>query len=160
MAKDEDISVLFVCLGNICRSPMAEAVFADMVKKRGLRARFQIDSAGTAAYHVGNSPDKRSTETCFSNGVPIRHRARKVCEKDFFTFDYILCMDENNLQDLLDEKPDGSHSHIALLGSYSAEKGDRIIEDPYYGGRDGFKTNFAQITRCSVGFLKELGLFD
>ncbi|KAJ2802756.1 Low molecular weight phosphotyrosine protein phosphatase [Coemansia guatemalensis] len=160
MTKDKKISVLFVCLGNICRSPMAEAVFTAMVKKRGLRDRFQIDSAGTAAYHLGEFPDKRTIAACFSNGVPVRHQARQVCEEDFYTFDYILCMDEDNLKDLNDEKPAGSTPRIELFGSYSAEKGDRIIKDPYYGDRDNFEANFNQVTRCSEGLLKELGLFD
>ncbi|KAJ2615002.1 Low molecular weight phosphotyrosine protein phosphatase [Coemansia sp. RSA 1365] len=136
---------------------MAEAVFADMVKKQGLESQFHIDSAGTAAYHAGEPPDSRSAKTCVSNGVPVNHRARQVRKDDFSTFDYILCMDESNLKDLIDAKPNGTRSHVALFGSYSAEKGDRIIEDPYYGGPSGFQINFAQVTRCSTGFLKELG---
>ncbi|KAJ1734313.1 Low molecular weight phosphotyrosine protein phosphatase [Coemansia biformis] len=157
MTEGATTKVLFVCLGNICRSPMAEAVFAHLVKTNGLYDRFVVDSAGTAAYHAGETPDKRTVQTCVSKGVPIKHRARRVRSSDFADFDYMLCMDQGNLDDLLRIKPPGARAHVALFGSYSGEAGDRIIEDPYYGGNDGFRTNFAQVTRCSVGLLKELG---
>ncbi|KAI7903183.1 phosphotyrosine protein phosphatase I superfamily [Cokeromyces recurvatus] len=157
MSKDP-ISVLFVCLGNICRSPMAEAVFAHTVKEHDLQDKFRkIDSAGTASYHVGSIPDSRSSFTCKSHGVPVNHKARKVTKKDFEDFDYVLCMDEYNLSDLKGLAPSGSKAVIKLFGEYDP-KGERIIEDPYYGGRDGFEHNFKQVTRASKGFLKSLDL--
>ncbi|KAJ1916531.1 Low molecular weight phosphotyrosine protein phosphatase [Mycoemilia scoparia] len=122
--------VLFVCLGNICRSPMAEAVFCAEIKKLQLSGKFEVDSAGTAAYHV--------------------------TLKDFERFDHILCMDMSNLSDLKDMKPKGSKAKVALFGSYDPE-GQRIINDPYYGGKSGFETNYHQIVRSSFGFLKHLG---
>ncbi|ORX74109.1 LMWPc-domain-containing protein [Linderina pennispora] len=158
MAQTDDrTKVLFVCLGNICRSPMAEAVFAHTVAQRQLSDQFLIDSAGTASYHVGSRPDPRSAATCKSHGVPISHHGRQVQASDFKKFDYILCMDESNLSDLLRKQPSGSKAQVALFGSYSPDNKDRIIEDPYYGGQDGFEKNFGQVTRCSEGLLKKLG---
>ncbi|KAG0269564.1 hypothetical protein DFQ27_003027 [Actinomortierella ambigua] len=148
--------VLFVCLGNICRSPMAEAVFAHIVEKKGLKTQFEIDSAGTASYHVGDTPDRRSAETCRKNGVPVNHRARAVKTADFTYYDYILCMDEENLRDLKDMAPKGYTATVKMFGTYDP-KGDRIIKDPYYGGQSGFDRNFQQVTRCSDAFLESLG---
>ncbi|KAJ2575259.1 Low molecular weight phosphotyrosine protein phosphatase [Coemansia sp. RSA 1807] len=151
------IRVLFVCLGNICRSPMAEAVFSHMVQRHDLSSKFTIDSAGTAGYHEGAKPDHRSVATCAAHNVPVNHRARRIQKQDFSKFDYILCMDESNYDDLVQMQPSSSTAHVALFGSYSKTKGDLIIEDPYYGGSDGFRTNFEQVTRCSEGLLAELG---
>ncbi|KAK9720699.1 Low molecular weight phosphotyrosine protein phosphatase [Basidiobolus ranarum] len=151
-----ETKVLFVCLGNICRSPMAEAVFAHTVKTKGLSDKFLIDSAGTAAYHVGETPDSRSTATCKKHGVPVNSRARQVSVKDYTDFDYILCMDESNLANLKSRKPKNSKATVEMFGKYDPE-GELVIEDPYYGGQDGFEHNFRQVTRCSLGFLKSLG---
>ncbi|KAI7854694.1 phosphotyrosine protein phosphatase I superfamily [Circinella umbellata] len=156
--KNEPINVLFVCLGNICRSPMAEAVFAHTVKQKNLDDRFGIiDSAGTASYHVGNTPDSRSARTCKQHGVPVNSRARQVTKGDFNKFDYVLCMDSSNLADLQEMQPAGSKATVKLFGEYDPE-GETIIRDPYYGGNDGFERNFKQVTRASEGLLKSLGL--
>ncbi|KAJ2816754.1 Low molecular weight phosphotyrosine protein phosphatase [Coemansia erecta] len=136
---------------------MAEAVFTHIVRQRNLSDKFTIDSAGTAGYHEGSKPDSRSAKTCTDNGVPVNHRARRVRVNDFSRFDHILCMDESNYEDLMDMKPKGSGAQVALFGSFSKNKDDLIIEDPYYGGSDGFSTNFEQVTRCSEGLLEELG---
>lgn len=137
---------------------MAEAVFAHAVKKHNLSENFtRIDSAGTASYHVGSSPDSRSASTCKAHGVPVKHKARKVTVKDFDEFDYVLCMDESNLSDLKRLQPKGSKAIVKLFGEYDPN-GDRIIEDPYYGGNDGFEFNFNQVTRASEGLLKSLEL--
>ncbi|RKO83157.1 phosphotyrosine protein phosphatase I superfamily [Blyttiomyces helicus] len=157
MTSTEKTSVLFVCLGNICRSPMAEAVFRHVVTSRGLSDRFVIDSAGTAGYHVGDSPDPRSVATCRKNGVPVSHSGQKVNKEDFSRFDYILCMDESNLADLKRLQPTRTKAKVSLFGDFDP-KGDRIIKDPYYGGQDGFDRNYAQVVRCSEGFLKSLGV--
>ncbi|KAL1928793.1 hypothetical protein VTP01DRAFT_2579 [Rhizomucor pusillus] len=159
MAGSSDkVNVLFVCLGNICRSPMAEAVFAHTVNQKQLRDRFGvIDSAGTAGYHVGETPDHRSAQTCRKHGVPVSHHARKVHKSDFINFDYILCMDESNLEDLREMAPAGTKATIKLFGEFDPE-GDRIIRDPYYGGINGFERNFQQVSRASEGFLQSLGM--
>ncbi|KAJ2520628.1 Low molecular weight phosphotyrosine protein phosphatase [Coemansia sp. RSA 2049] len=151
--------VLFVCLGNICRSPMAKAVFQHIVETNGISDQFVIDSAGTSRFHLGDKPDSRSAQTCRDRGVRVNHRARQTQPKDFDNFDFILCMDESNLDDLRMLKPKGSRAHVALFGSYSANAGDAVIRDPYYGGNKGFITNFEQVTRCSLGLLEELS-FD
>ncbi|KAF7729215.1 hypothetical protein EC973_004744 [Apophysomyces ossiformis] len=137
---------------------MAEAVFAHTVKQLQLEDRFDlIDSAGTAGYHVGDTPDHRSAATCRKHGVPVNHHARKVSKADFNQFDYILCMDTSNYEDLQEMAPQGSTAVIKLFGDYDPE-GERIIRDPYYGGNEGFERNYNQVTRASKGFLASLGM--
>ncbi|KAL6623729.1 acid phosphatase isoenzyme [Neocallimastix sp. 'constans'] len=154
--SESKINVLFVCLGNICRSPMAEAVFTYEVNKRNLSNKFNIDSCGTINFHVGEDPDYRSSETCRKHNVPINHTSRQICQDDFNNFDYILCMDESNYEDLREIAPGNTAKKIQLFGEYDPQ-GERIIRDPYYSGIDGFEHNFEQVTRCSEGLLKHLG---
>ncbi|ODQ54655.1 LMWPc-domain-containing protein [Saitoella complicata NRRL Y-17804] len=157
MPQNDQISVLFVCLGNICRSPMSEAVFKHTVKELGLEDRFsRIDSCGTAAYHVGEAPDPRSVSTCESHGVPVNHYARQIRQKDFTEFDYVLCMDRSNLSDLQRVKPRDGTAVVKLFGEYGEKGEKRIVDDPYYGGIDGFEVNFQQAVGFSKGFLKEV----
>ncbi|OLY80371.1 Low molecular weight phosphotyrosine protein phosphatase [Smittium mucronatum] len=134
---------------------MAEAVFSSVVKERGMASEFNIDSAGTSSFHIGSNPDSRSKATCQKHGVPMKHKGRQIKQHDFTSFDYILCMDESNLQNLLSMKPRGSKSVVKLFGDFDP-KGERIIEDPYYGGPEGFEHNFDQVSRCSEGFLEYL----
>ncbi|KAI9595107.1 protein-tyrosine phosphatase [Syncephalis fuscata] len=149
-------SVLFVCLGNICRSPMAKAVFVHAVNKRGLIDQFIIDSAGTSGVHMGKTADHRSAGCCQRHNVPINHIARQVLQEDFGQFEYILCMDESNLSNLMKLKPQDSQAIIRLFGDYDPN-GERIIKDPYDGDEDGFENNFQQVLRCSNAFLQSLG---
>ncbi|RKP26976.1 phosphotyrosine protein phosphatase I superfamily [Syncephalis pseudoplumigaleata] len=144
-------------VGNICRSPMAEAVLAHTIKERGLADRFTVDSAGTSGWHIGELPDARSVACCRRHNVPVDHKARQVTVDDFHRFDYIFCMDESNLHNLMRMKPANAHAVVKLFGDYDP-KGERIIEDPYYGGDDSFEHNFQQVTRCSIAFLESLGL--
>ncbi|KAJ1821065.1 Low molecular weight phosphotyrosine protein phosphatase [Coemansia sp. RSA 2675] len=161
MAPSEEcnrpIGILFVCLGNICRSPMAEAVFSHIVAKRGLASHFHIDSAGTAGYHVGEQPDRRTVATCKKNHVAISHRGQLLVQKHFDQFDYILCMDRENLSNSTRVKPRSPcRAKLELFGSYSEDAGDLIVEDPYYGGLEGFEEMYERIVRCSEGLLERL----
>ncbi|CDH08624.1 probable Low molecular weight phosphotyrosine protein phosphatase [Zygosaccharomyces bailii ISA1307] len=152
----KSISVAFVCLGNICRSPMAEAVFRNAVKQQGLEDRFdKIDSFGTGDWHKGETPDSRSVSTCRSHSVPIDHRAQQIKPRHFNEFDYVLCMDEMNLRNLRRLRPDGSKARVELFGHWNGtnSKFQAIVDDPYYGGVDGFEHNFRQVSHFSDQFL-------
>lgn len=151
------ISVAFVCLGNICRSPMAEAVFENTVMKNGLGSKFsKIDSFGTASYHVGDKPDSRTEETCKKHNIPIKHRGQQIKEHHFNEFDYIICMDEDNLYNLNKIKPSSSKATVKLFGDWGSDpKYGRIVEDPYYGGSSGFEKCYNQCIHFSNEFLRK-----
>ncbi|KAJ2824891.1 Low molecular weight phosphotyrosine protein phosphatase [Coemansia furcata] len=161
MAQSEDsegpIAILFVCLGNICRSPMAEAVFSHIVRERGLDSMFHIDSAGTARYHVGEKPDGRTIATCEKHKVGVNHFGQHLVSRHFAEYDYILCMDRDNLSDCKRVKPKGkSRAKHELFGAYSKNKDDLIVTDPYYGDMGDFEEMYERIVRCSMGLLMEL----
>ncbi|KAL6067448.1 acyl carrier protein [Balamuthia mandrillaris] len=162
-SKEAKRSVLFVCLGNICRSPMAEMVFRYMLEERGLTHEWRVDSAGTSGYHIGEKPDPRTLKCLkqkYGSKAPKPSLARQVCIEDFTTFEYILCMDESNLADLQSleskaKKQTTNHSAFAtlrLLGSYDPE-GQRIIGDPYYDGEESFERVYQQVTRSCAALL-------
>lgn len=151
------VKVAFVCLGNICRSPMAEAVFADVVKKDGLSDAIVTDSFGTSAFHIGEAPDRRSSATCKKHGVPVNHSAQQIFPNHFTKFDYIIAMDRSNLQNLEKLKPKNSQARIQLFGDYKGNTDfDRIVNDPYYGGDAGFETNFQQVLAFSKNLLETI----
>ncbi len=134
------VKVLFVCMGNICRSPTAEAVFAAIVAEQGLEAQIHTDSAGTHAYHIGNPPDSRSTKAAEKSGIKMSHlRARQVTERDFYDFDYILAMDGDNLSDLLSICPEAQQPKVSLLLAHVEGIEQLFVPDPYYGGPQGFE---------------------
>ncbi|GIX70036.1 low molecular weight phosphotyrosine protein phosphatase [Caerostris darwini] len=146
-------SALFVCLGNICRSPIAEAVFAHFVKERGLSDKWCIDSAATADYHTGKNPDKRARSCMEKHSIEMNHRARPISAEDFKKFNYVFGMDENNIRDLKRLAPRNSTAKIELLGDYDPE-GACIIRDPYYDdGDEGFEEVYQQCLRCCKAFL-------
>ncbi|CCG20860.1 Ltp1 protein phosphatase [Candida orthopsilosis Co 90-125] len=160
---EKKISVAFVCLGNICRSPMAEAIFKHRVKELGYAPYFKnIESFGTSGWHIGESPDSRSAKTCRKHGVPVQHHAQQISSKDFEKFDYVIGMDESNLSDLMYMKPRGSQTVVDLFGRWRTNmEFDKIVGDPYYGGIDGFEYNFNQISHFTDEFLKqEIGTLD
>ena len=133
-------SVLFVCLGNICRSPTAHAVFESLVQEAGLQAQIQVDSAGTGDWHIGHAPDRRASAAAAQRGYDMHAlRARQVCREDFVRFDYILAMDESNLADIRALVPASCCAEIKLFLDYSTAFKEREVPDPYYGGDEGFE---------------------
>mgnify|MGYP003632312569 CR=1 FL=1 len=133
----ENVSVLLVCLGNICRSPSAEAVFKKKAAESGLN--IEIDSAGTAGYHKGAAPDKRSQDIGEARGYSFKGlKCRKVVEQDFEIFDYILGMDNENLANLLQACPEKYKHKVSLFLSFSQSE-EQEVPDPYYGGKRGFE---------------------
>ena len=136
------VSVLFVCLGNICRSPTAEAVFRTRAEARGLMPQLHIDSAGTAAYHVGKSPDARATRAGRERGYDLTPmRARQATGSDFTHFDHVLAMDEENLANLdrLYHESGGQGTPPRMFLEFATQRSERAVPDPYYGGADGFE---------------------
>jgi len=133
--------ILFVCLGNICRSPAAEGIFNQKIKERDLENFFVVDSAGTGSWHVGNLPDQRMRKTALSRGIELTSRARQIEENDLYEFDHILVMDKDNLhgvKSLIRDKQDLVNSKIKLILSYSKDSQLDEVPDPYYGGQNGF----------------------
>ncbi len=147
-------SVLFVCLGNICRSPTAEAVFRQKARQAGLEVN--IDSAGTHGYHIGNPPDKRSQAAGEAKGYDFSGLAcRKVAPEDFEQFDYILAMDHSNLKNLKKVSEPLHHDKLHLFLSF-ADTGHEEVPDPYYGGRKGFELVLELIEKASDGLIKTI----
>ena len=139
---------------------MAEAVFKHKVQELGYADQVGlIDSFGTSGWHIGESPDSRSASTCRKHGVPVSHAAQQITPQDFERFDYVIGMDELNKSDLLHMRPRDSKTTVAIFGKWRTNNEfAEIVLDPYYGGRDGFETNFKQISHFSEEFLKqELG---
>lgn len=151
------VSVLFVCMGNICRSPTAHGVFRQLVNQQGLHEMIRIDSAGTHAYHVGNPPDPRSLSTAQARGIAMEDlRARKVDFSDFIEFDYVLAMDDDNLANLMSLAPRDLHPKIRLFMSFAADRPERVVPDPYYGGEQGFEDVFDMVEAASYGLLETI----
>jgi protein-tyrosine phosphatase len=141
--------LLFVCLGNICRSPSAEAVMRSLIEEEGLGDEIEVDSAGTGDWHVGSPPDRRSTEAAARRGVVLSGTARQVRAADFDDFDLILAMDSQNLHDLRTIAPAASEHKVRMLA-------DIDVPDPYYGGADGFDTVLDILEKSCRVLLDEL----
>ena len=152
-----DMAVLFVCMGNICRSPTAEAVFRSQVDAAGLSTRIRIASAGTHAYHIGKSPDQRAQETATGRGISMAgQRARRVRVEDFAEFDYIVAMDADNLSILEDLEPEDGRATLSLMLDHHPEPPFREVPDPYYGGTRGFEQVFDLVDAASAGLLDQI----
>lgn len=148
-------SVLFVCLGNICRSPIAEGIFLHLIKERGTADSWKVDSAAIGAWHIGKPPDHRAAKVMKDHNIQYNNTARKITAQDFKEFDYIFGMDDENINDLEEElaKVPNSKAQILLLGDYDPQ-GERIIRDPYYDSNaKGFDKVYVQALRCCNAFL-------
>ena len=135
------ISVLFVCLGNICRSPAAEAIFINLLEKKGLTDGFIVDSAGTGSWHTGKKADARMRNAAERRGINILSRARQITGKDFESFNYILAMDDSNFRDIKDLKKRTSSNDFASIikiQNFRSVFNEKEVPDPYFGGNDGF----------------------
>jgi protein-tyrosine phosphatase len=153
----EKIKVLFVCMGNICRSPTAEGVFTKLLKEQNLEDNFIIDSAGTHAHHVGESPDLRAQNAASERGVELTHlRARKVIMADFEDYDYLLAMDDDNYEALISTCPQKYAEKISYLLEFAPQLGVKEVPDPYYGGKYGFERVLDMVEAASLGFLTML----
>lgn len=151
------VKVLFVCMGNICRSPTAEGVFRHLVKQAKAGDFITIDSAGTHAYHVGEPPDTRSLSTAQSRQIDMsKQRARRVNVNDFEEFDHILAMDKSNQQQLMDMCPAHLKHKIELFMNYANEFEETEVPDPYYGGARGFDHVFDLVEDASKGLINKL----
>ena len=149
--------ILMVCMGNICRSPTAEAVLRQRIDQKGLRDFIEVDSAGTQAYHVGHVPDERSIAHGARRGYDLMPlRARQVSDLDFERFDLILAMDEDNLDSLRSHCPEPQRHKLRLLMSYAPEGAPRVVPDPYYGSAAGFEQVLDLVEAACQGLLQQL----
>ena len=150
--------IMFVCMGNICRSPLAHAVFEDMVKKANVENQFEIESSGTIGYHVGELPDGRMRETARSHGVPMTHRARQFKKGDLYHYDIILAMDRENLANIRRlAKNEAQLDKVQLFRDFDPDaSGNAEVPDPYYGGAEGFENVFQIVNRTSANLLTQL----
>jgi len=149
--------VLFVCMGNICRSPTAEGVFRKLLAERAPELDVQVDSAGTHGYHAGVSPDPRASRAAERRGVDLKPlRARRVVAQDFEHFELVLAMDEQNLQFLLEACPAEYRSRVRLFLEFAPHLEQRDVPDPYYGGASGFERVLDLVEEAAVGLLEYL----
>ena len=149
--------ILFVCMGNICRSPTAEGVFRNTLRERAPDLAVRVDSAGTHAYHVGEPPDPRACRAAARRGVDLSaQRARKVTRGDFSAFDLVLAMDEDNHRLLLEMSPPEYRSRVKLFMEFAPGRGRTDVPDPYYGGANGFEHVLDLVEDASAGLLAHL----
>ena len=150
-------SVLFVCMGNICRSPTAEGVFQDLVSREGLTDRIQIASAGTHGWHVGNPPDPRSVEAAARRGIDLSgQRSQQFRAADHDRHDYVLAMDRENLQFLRQLHNDAARARLSLFLEFAPHIRETDVPDPYYGAGDGFEIVLDMIEAASAGLLADI----
>lgn len=159
------VRVLFVCLGNICRSPTAEGVMRSLVEREGLEGSVQVESAGTGAWHVGSPPDRRASQAASARGIALEGTARQVRPEDFLEFDVLVAMDRENLSELRRLAPgEAEREKVRLLREFdpanaavSAEQGEQLdVPDPYYGGPGGFDEVFDLVSAACEGLLAQI----
>lgn len=158
MDSSKKIKVLFVCMGNICRSPLAEGVFKQNLAELGIADKFIIDSAGTASYHVGDCPDCRAIHVAKNLGVDLKQAARQFVQQDFTDFDYIMVMDHLNHEAVLElSVNDGDEDKVFLFRTFDSQSIDFYnVPDPYYGSEDDFAEVGEIVSRASKGFIEFL----
>lgn len=156
ITKDNPYKICFVCLGNICRSPTAEGIFQYLVDERGLSDFFEIDSAGTSAYHVGESANSNSQRTAKKHGVTLHSKARQFRASDLDSFDLILAMDDSNYANIMRLASDKHEDKVGRMRDYDSKPGDGQVPDPYAGGIDGFENVFQIVKRSCEELLNEL----
>jgi len=156
-AQAHKLRILFVCLGNICRSPLAEGVFRHLVHGAGLSDHFEIDSAGTSAYHAGDPPDERTTAVARARGIMLRGRARPIVRADLNHFDYVIVMDAENMRAVQQLAVAAPHAQVRLLREFDPQADDDLdVPDPYYGGAHGFELVQDMVERSCAALLAQL----
>jgi protein-tyrosine phosphatase len=154
------VRILFVCLGNICRSPTAEGVMRHVLREQGLEDAIELDSAGTGGWHTGSPPDERATAAARQRSIVLDGAARRVDPEDFHTYDLILAMDEENRRDLLSVAPDDdARAKVRMLREFdpeSAAAGDLDVPDPYFGGDEGFDHVLDLVEAATRGLVERL----
>jgi protein-tyrosine phosphatase len=157
MDSVKKVSVLFVCMGNICRSPTAEGFFRKVVEDAGLASRIRIESAGTHAYHAGAAPDRRAQAAAERRGITLSHiRARRISDEDFESFDYIFAMDMDNFGELLGRAPAEHRDKVKLFLEFAGTGRAAEVPDPYYGGASGFELVLDLIEQASARLLQRI----
>jgi len=157
ITKDDPFSICFVCLGNICRSPTAEGVFQHLVNEKQLEEYFEIDSAGTSAYHIGESANSSSQKVANEHGIELHSRGRQFESSDLEYFDMVLAMDHENLDNVKSLDRNGEFVHkVGLLRDFDPDETGLEVPDPYFGGMNGFKNVFDVVYRSCEHLLNEL----
>ena len=152
------IKVLFICLGNICRSPLAEALFNHKIKEKGYENFLSCDSCGTSDYHIGELPDERTMASASKNGIKICHRGRQLNRTDFRDFDYLIAMDDSNISNIKKaaNQYKTSAKNLFLMRSFQSNAAFSEVPDPYYGGVDGFQKVYEILDSSLDGFIEAL----
>ena len=157
ITKEQPYAICFVCLGNICRSPTAEGIMQHIVKEKGLGDYFYIDSAGTAAYHIGEPANSKSQKIANSHGVTLHSRGRQFASFDFEQFDLILTMDEENYRNAIYLDAQSQYADkVMMMRNFDPQPDNKNVPDPYYGGMDGFEHVFEVLKRSCEALLDEL----
>jgi protein-tyrosine phosphatase len=156
ITRENHYKICFVCLGNICRSPTAEGIFQHLINERGLENYFEVDSAGTSAYHLGESANSKSQRTAQKHGITLHSKARQFDASDLDYYDLILAMDNENLKNVR-QMANGNHDNkVGRMRDFDPNPGDGEVPDPYYGGPEGFENVFQIVKRSCENLLDEL----